>query len=129
MISAPDFTHISIRPLTLVLSAFLSRSSLMAWATAWPTHSFACTSARHLPALMTAATLSKSRPVTPTRGSGHSHVVTTPTLSPPAPGSGPLPRSTLVSLNQSDLSAGGAKLVLLLFGLEANHCLTTPALF
>src|SRR5437667_250031 len=54
---------------------------------------------------MTAATLSKSAPVTPARASGHCHTVTTPTLSPGAP-RGPLSKSTLTSLNQSDASAG-----------------------
>src|SRR6478735_4401779 len=63
----------------------------------------------HPPAGRAGAARSKSPPVMPSSGSGHSHRVATP--SPPTPPNGLLPRSTEASLNLSRFSAGGAIVV------------------
>src|SRR5436190_7942702 len=62
----------------------------------------------------------------PASGSGHSHLVTTPTLSPWLL-SGPFPRSIFTSLNHAALSAGGWRLALSLKVLKYSRWLSTPA--
>src|SRR5260370_41249272 len=69
-------------------------------------------------------TRNRSSVVTPPNTDGHSHVVTTPTLSP-CP-SGPLPSCMLSILNQSERSAGGARLLLSLKARKCSRGLSTP---
>src|ERR1700694_3323298 len=123
-LSALFSIHLSNSDLTLAFAAWSVRSSPSTSATAEPAQPFAVGLCRHSPAAIAFWTRNRSSAVTSPKAEGHSQVVTTPTLSPSP--LGPLPSCTLSILNQSDRSAGGARLLLSLKALKYSRGLSTP---